>query len=142
MMNAGLRPTTLLLLMLVALLLVRSSAAGPGSSLLAHRGFDGIWNSATATPLERPPALKDKAFFTAEEAAEWERQVVASNEEPAPAETASKKSGTGTYNTFYREFGSRAVKTPRTSIVTEPSDGRIPALTPRPPRSSAAASMP
>ncbi len=129
MMNAGLRPTSLLLLMWVALLLVRSSAAGPGSSLLAHRGFDGIWNSATATPLERPLALKDKAFFTAEEAAEWERQVVASNEEPAPAETASKKRGTGTYNTFYREYGSRVVKTHRTSIVTEPSDGRIPALT-------------
>ncbi|MGH9139907.1 MAG: hypothetical protein ACRD2I_02065 [Vicinamibacterales bacterium] len=130
MMNAVWRQTTLLLLMVVALSLVRSSAAGPGSSPAAHRGFDGIWNSATATPLERPLALKDKAFFTVEEAADWERQVVASNEEPAPAEAASKKRGTGTYNTFYREYGSRVVKTRRTSIVTEPSDGRIPALTP------------
>ena len=38
--------------------------------------------------------------------------------------------GTGTYNTFFREFGTRTVKTRRTSIITDPSDGRIPALTP------------
>ena len=41
-----------------------------------------------------------------------------------------KNTGTGTYNTFYREFGTRTVKTLRTSIVTDPADGRIPALTP------------
>ena len=41
-----------------------------------------------------------------------------------------KCSGTGTYNTFFREFGDRTVKTRRTSIVTDPPDGRIPALTP------------
>jgi hypothetical protein len=29
--------------------------------------FEGTWNSATATPLERPTALKDKPFFTPEE---------------------------------------------------------------------------
>ena len=45
-------------------------------------------------------------------------------------ETLSKSTGTGTYNTFYREFGTRTVKTLRTSIVTDPPDGRIPALTP------------
>ena len=84
--------------------------------------FDGIWNSATTTPLERPAQLKDKAFFTAEEAAEWERQVTGRNQ--------ATGTGTGTYNTFFREFGTRTVKTLRTSIVTDPPDGRIPALTP------------
>jgi hypothetical protein len=79
------------------------------------------------TPLERPRELKDKPFFTRDEAAEWERQVAKDNEEPAP-EAATKS--TGTYNTVYREFGSRVVKTLRTSIVTEPADGRIPELTP------------
>jgi hypothetical protein len=42
----------------------------------------------------------------------------------------SKNAGTGTYNTFFREFGSHTVKTLRTPIVTDPPDGRIPALTP------------
>ncbi len=104
-------------------------AAGPDTNANAHSGFDGIWNSATSTPLERPLQWKDKAFFTPEEAAEWERQVAESNQEPA-SEAASKIVGTGTYNTVFREFGSRTVKTLRTSIVIDPPDGRIPALTP------------
>ena len=100
---------------------------GLNAAVDPHAAFDGIWNSATATPLERPASLKDKAFFTPAEAAAFEQQVVAGNQEPPP-QTPSR--GTGTYNTVYREFGSRVVKTLRTSIVTEPADGRIPALTP------------
>jgi hypothetical protein len=114
---------------LAGLTLVQTLAAGPGSNADIHPAFDGIWNSATATPLERPPQLRDKAFFTPREAAEWERQVADRNQEPAP-DAAAKDTGTGTYNTFYREFGTRTVKTLRTSIVTDPADGRLPPLTP------------
>ncbi len=91
--------------------------------------FDGVWNSATATPLERPANLRDKPFFTPAEAAEWERNLAERNAEPTP-EAAARSSGTGTYNAFYREFGTRVVKTLRTSIITDPPDGRIPPLTP------------
>ena len=90
--------------------------------------FEGVWNSATATPLERPSELKDKAFFTPEEAAAWEQQVALRNQEASP-DAAAKRRGTGTYNTFYREFGTRTVTTLRTSIITDPPDGRIPPLT-------------
>jgi hypothetical protein len=119
--------TALLCLCPAALFLVHAVAAGPAAAPDTHAGFDGIWNSATATPLERPVQWKDKAFFSPEEAAEWERQVVESNLEPS---TQAVSRGTGTYNTVYREFGTRTVKTLRTSIVTDPADGRIPALTP------------
>ncbi len=88
--------------------------------------FQGLWNSATATPLERPRNLADKAFFTPEEAAAFERQAARSNEEPSNPQNT----GTGTYNTFFREFGTTTQPTRRTSIVIEPPDGRIPALTP------------
>ena len=118
-----------LFLFVAALTLVRALAAGSATSPAAHPGFDGIWNSGTATPLERPLQWKDKPFFTPEEAAQWERQVADGNREPSP-QAASKSVGTGTYNTFFREFGSRTVKTLRTSIITDPADGRIPALTP------------
>ncbi len=103
--------------------------SGQNAGRGGHPDFEGIWNSATATPLERPAGLEDKPFFTPLEAAEWERQFTRSNEEPPP-DAASKRTGTGTYNTFYREFGTRTVKTLRTSIVIDPPDGRIPALTP------------
>ena len=86
-----------LFLFLAALCLVRTFAAASSTDSDAHPGVDGIWNSATATPLERPLQLKDKAFFTAEEAAEWERQVAEGNQEPPPQAT-SNNVDTGTYN--------------------------------------------
>jgi hypothetical protein len=104
-------------------------AGQQGRNLGRAPNLQGIWNSATATPLERPRELKDKPFFTAEEAARWERDFARRNEEPAPS-AAAKSTGTGTYNTVYREFGTTVVKTLRTSIITEPPDGRIPSLTP------------
>lgn len=121
-------PRVLVLLPIVATLgTVATLRAGQSASRGVRSTVEGIWNSATVTPLERPRELKDKAFFTPEEAVEWERQAAKNNEEPV-AETPRR--GTGTYNTFYREFGTRTVKTRRTSIVTDPADGRIPALTP------------
>jgi hypothetical protein len=112
-------------LVVAAVAFVRPGAAqGPTPS--RHPDFAGIWNSATATPLERPAQFKDKQFFTPKEAAEWERQMAAQNEETP----AAASHNVGTYNTAFREFGSRVVKTLRTSIVTDPPDGRIPDLTP------------
>jgi hypothetical protein len=122
----------LFLFSLAALLTaVPTFVSGQRDDRAGHPNFEGIWNSATATPLERPADLKSKPFFTPNEAAQWERQFIQRNEEPSP-EVAAKRTGTGTgtYNAFYREFGTRVVKTLRTSIVTEPADGRIPALTP------------
>jgi hypothetical protein len=127
------KPVTRRILFLVRVLaglsLVPPAVSGQVAGRDTHAGFDGIWNSATATPLERPFQWRDKAFFTPEEAAEWERQVAERNQEPSP-EAASKNTGTGTYNTVFREFGSRSVKTLRTSIVIDPPDGSIPVLTP------------
>jgi hypothetical protein len=121
------RRVPFLVAVLVALglspVLVSGQDPRPGGHAL-----EGTWNSATTTPLERPASLKDKPFFTPEEAAQWDREVAERNEEPPP-QSAAARAGTGTYNTFYREFGTRTVKTLRTSIITEPPDGRIPPLT-------------
>jgi hypothetical protein len=110
----------------VTLGLVPAVVGGQSIRRGVHPPLEGMWNSATATPLERPARLKDKSVFTPEESAEWEQQFAASNEEP-PADAPRR--GTGTYNTFYREYGARTVRTLRTSIVTDPPDGRIPPLT-------------
>src|SRR5258708_5472921 len=111
---------------LLALSFVRPvHAQAPSSTVGGLPDFGGIWNSATATPLQRPTKLKDKAFFTKAEAAEWERAAARQH-----AGNGTAGGGVGTYNKEYFEFGSRVVKTLRTSIVTDPADGRIPALTP------------
>lgn len=114
-------------LSLAAVCLFRPITA-PAQSVPARRpDFSGIWNSGTATPLERPAKFRDKPVFTPEEAAAFERQSAAQNQDPAPG-TVSQS--VGTYNVAFREFGPHVGKTLRTSIVTEPPDGRIPALTP------------
>jgi hypothetical protein len=121
------RRTLILIAILSAGHVVSAGWSGQPARRTSRTNLDGIWNSATATPLERPRELSDKPFFTPEEAAAWERQFAKNNEEP-PADAPRR--GTGTYNTFFREFGTRTVKTRRTSIVTDPADGRIPALMP------------
>jgi hypothetical protein len=118
-----------LLRLAALLLLLPALVTGQRGSGGGRPNLEGTWNSATTTPIERPANLKDKPFFTAAEAVQWEREYAKRNEEPSPAEQAKSK-GTGTYNAFYREWGTRVVKTLRTSIITEPADGRIPPLTP------------
>jgi len=93
----------------------------------AHAGFEGIWNSATATPLERPAQFKGKEFFTPEEAAAWERRAASRRQDPKP-EVAAKTFAS--YNNLFYETGTKLLKSLRTSIITDPPDGRIPALTP------------
>ncbi len=112
---------------LASALTAPAAVSGQRAGRADRPNLEGVWNSATATPLERPAELKDKAFFTPEEAAAWEQQFIARNADPAPG---AQTRGTGTYNAFYREYGTSTVKTRRTSIITDPPDGRIPALTP------------
>jgi hypothetical protein len=115
------------LICIVSLMALPVLLIGQGARPANRPDLSGTWNSATTTPLERPAQLRDKPFFTAAEAAEWDREMAKRNEEPAPG---SPRTGTGTYNAFYREYGTQTVKTRRTSIITEPPDGRIPPLTP------------
>ena len=111
----------------VALLLFALSARGQVTAGSGHPDFSGVWNSATATPIERPASLANKPFFTKEEAAAFERDSAARNAE-TPTGTPSRN--VGTYNAGFREFGAHVTKTLQTSIVVDPPDGRIPALTP------------
>jgi hypothetical protein len=96
----------------------------------AHPDFTGIWNSSTATPIERPARFKDKAFFTPAEAAEWEHQASAKSEDPPPGRTAAAENIGNSYNAVFYEVATHVLKSLRTSIITDPPDGRIPALTP------------
>jgi hypothetical protein len=80
----------------------------------------GLWTNSTTTPLERPPDMADRAELTAEEMAALDAQAVGRNDRPPRA------GDPGTYNEFWWERGTRLAQT---SLVTEPSDGRIPALT-------------
>lgn len=93
-----------------------------------HPDFTGIWTNVTITPLERPKELANKAFFTPEEAAAYEKQVVKQRNRDQ-RQRGTERDVAAAYNDFWWDSGTKVVKTRRTSIVVDPPDGRIPALT-------------
>ena len=85
----------------------------------------GYWSFAAYTPLERPEALADTPLYTREEAIEVFRQAVVSDASVDPA----------TVHYDWTEFGLDNWQSPirpnrRTSMIVDPPDGRVPALTP------------
>jgi hypothetical protein len=89
----------------------------------------GIWRNATVTPLERPNDLAGKTTFTAEEAAAYEKQVVERNNADHRPKDAEADVASG-YNGFWFDRGTKVIASGRTSLIVDPADGRIPALTP------------
>jgi len=83
--------------------------------------FQGVWNYAMLTPLERPANLGDKAVFTEEEAAAFERQYLQRQE----ANT------TVTAGFDWWDPGTARLANRRTSLIVDPANGRMPALTPQ-----------
>lgn len=89
--------------------------------------FKGFWSMATVTPLERPPALGDKEFYTPEEYAAFEAEQL-DYEKPEPGTQADVHYG-------FVDFGLHPSQNTlatnlRTSIIYDPPNGRIPPLLP------------
>jgi hypothetical protein len=91
--------------------------------------LQGVWTSATLTPLERPADLGNKQFFTKQEAVEWTKQFLQTNNRDRRDGSAQVDVGRA-YNEFWFSRGDGVVPTLRTSLIIDPPDGRIPALTP------------
>ncbi len=85
----------------------------------------GTWDFRTITPLERPNALSGKQRLTDEEAADLEEQAAQDRVDRRPA-----AGDPGTYNQFWFDRGTKVIGDKRTSLITDPPDGRIPSLTP------------
>ena len=89
-------------------------AGRPGAGEL-----DGIWNYATMTPLERPRDLAAKPVLTPAEAADYERQTI-----------ARQMATNNTAGPDWWDPGTRFLTDGRTSLIVDPPDGRVPAMTP------------
>jgi hypothetical protein len=93
-----------------------------------HPDLSGVWTNVTITPLERPRDLAGKEYFTEQEALQYEKAHVM-NRDKRP-DKGSVTDVNLAYNDFWWDSGTKVVKTRRTSIVIDPPDGRVPALTP------------
>jgi hypothetical protein len=111
-----------------------------------HPDLQGVWANNNATPLERPKELGSRAYLTPEEVAALKQKAhelfdngnsdaafgdsvftsVLANVKGAKSGFKSVDGGTGDYSSVWlveRNFDNR------TSLITDPSDGRLPALT-------------
>jgi hypothetical protein len=109
-----------------------------------HPDLQGTYDLATLTPLERPAGLN--AVLTKEQAALFEKAVAARLEQgdqqikgdrPAPPKGGDGSVGpagnVGGYNTFWLDPGSSYTIVNgerRTSLIVDPPDGKVPAMTP------------
>jgi hypothetical protein len=89
--------------------------------------LQGVFDYATATPLERPAAFAGKAVLTEAEVAAFLQQQAANRSRIDDAPAAGSVGG---YNQFWYEFGTNVVPDRRTSLITDPPDGKMPPLTP------------
>ncbi len=110
--------------------------------------LQGVWDNNNATPLERPKELAGRAFLTEQEVAALKKkaaelfdngnsdaafgdtvfQSVLANVNGTKSGFKSTDGGTGDYSSVWtvaRDWDNR------TSLITDPPDGRIPPLTPQ-----------
>jgi hypothetical protein len=110
--------------------------------------LQGVWDNNNATPLERPKELAGRAFLTEQEVAALKKkaaelfdngnsdaafgdtvfQSVLANVNGTKAGFKSTDGGTGDYSSVWtvaRDWDNR------TSLITDPPDGRIPPMTPQ-----------
>jgi hypothetical protein len=89
--------------------------------------LQGIWTDPYQTPLQRPPQFANKESFTEEERAALDQQRAGILRRDQRVERGSERDVAGAYNAVFQSVRPTGK---RTSLVVDPPDGRIPALTP------------
>jgi hypothetical protein len=112
-----------------------------------HPDFQGVWANNSATPLERPKIVDGRAYLTEQEVAALKKksaelfdngnsdaaffdqvfETVLANVKGAKTGFKSTDGETGDYSSVWTE--SRDWDN-RTSLITDPADGRLPPVTP------------
>jgi hypothetical protein len=99
----------------------------PPRTTAGQPDLQGVWNYSGWTPLERPPAYAGREFLTDEELAQADKTL--------GGNSSDRRDGVGTpadvgreNNEFWLERR-KTILTRRTSLIVDPTDGRLPPLT-------------
>jgi len=110
-----------------------STSSSGSSPAAAKPDLEGVWSFATITPLERPAEFAGKPELTADEAAAYERRMVETNNRDRRDKSSPEADVGGAYNEAWFDRGSVLTVVngkKRSSLIVDPTDGKIPALTP------------
>ena len=101
-----------------------------------HPDLEGFWTNATLTPLERPVEFAGKTTLTDAEAKAFEQKDLNSNTLDSDVDSnfnrATGGPGVGAYNNLFVDRGSELARVDgvkRTSLIVDPTDGKVPPLT-------------
>ena len=113
------------IMVLLQLTAVSVGGQAPSATAWGHPNLEGIWLDVYATPFERTAELGDREFTTAEERAARDQARMI---DPGRNERSNRaaRDVAGAYNAV---FTSAKPAGPRTSLVVDPLNGRIPELT-------------
>ena len=120
---------------MVATMLVSSAAGGqsqpdgdtiqpgwtPPRTAWGAPDLQGVWDYRTMTPLQRPREFAGQALFTDEEAAAYQARTL--------EEQADYDRSPSVHAKWWLDYGTELTTDKRTSLIVDPPDGRIPALT-------------
>src|SRR5579871_6478159 len=97
--------------------------------------LQGIWTDETDTPLQRSPRFANQEFFTPAQREKLDRERAAHFGSDPRQERGTATDVGGAYNTTFLTIKRVG---PRTSLIVDPPNGRIPPLTPAAQRAAAA----
>ena len=110
-------------LLVVLILLTAPAASAQSVTPWGDPDLQGVWTNQTPTPLERPDALAGKRFFTAEEAATFERP----RSRGCWRCFAEQVPLSGELNEIWLETPKGRIPPSRsTSLIVDPADGKVP----------------
>ena len=105
-----------------------------------HPDLQGVWTNVTLTPMERPAELAGKPTLSEAEATAYEKKDLTTNNIDDPEAPLLARAGSGSgatavggYNNLFIDRGSELARVDgvkRTSLIIDPPDGKVPALTP------------
>ena len=117
--------TALMMMVVLGAVPVASQTTTPMTSW-GDPDLQGVWTDPYATNLQRHPSLGEREFYSEEEVAELDQRRIDSQQRPRAAQ-GSIADVAGAYDGLYismRPTGRR------TSLIVDPPDGQLPALTP------------
>ncbi len=97
--------------------------------------LQGIWTDESDTPLQRSPKYANQEFFTEAQRSELDKERAALLGRDRRVERGTELDVAGAYNSVFMMLKHTGR---RTSMIVDPPDGRIPALTPEAQKRAAA----
>ncbi|HEX5230043.1 MAG TPA: hypothetical protein VFW44_20160 [Bryobacteraceae bacterium] len=90
--------------------------------------LQGMYTNVSVTPMQRPKDLGEKEFFTPAEAQAWKKQRLTEGNKDR-RDGGAVADLTRAYNDVFWDSGSEVSPTLQTSLIVDPADGRMPAMT-------------